>query len=55
MEKVRYLVEHGFFFQPVYEQREDGGGNILVGYPRDLRETKSFVDEYQKQAKSNAY
>ena len=53
--KIRYLVEHGFFFQPVYEQREDGGGNILVGYPRDLSEAKSFVDKYQKQAKSNAY
>lgn len=48
-EKVRFLVEHGFLFQSVYEQREDGGF-YHVTYPASLKEAKEFVVKYKEQA-----
>jgi hypothetical protein len=52
--KVRFLVEHGFFFQSVYELREDGG-KYKVSYPRTIEEAKEFVGKYQEQRSTNAF
>ena len=48
-EKVRFLVEHGFIFQSVYEQREDKG-HYKVTYPKTLKEAQEFVIKYKAQA-----
>ena len=47
--KVEFLVAHGFHFQSVYEQREDGG-RYKVDYPTTLAEAKTFVVTYKEQA-----
>lgn len=46
--KVRFLVEHGFRFQSVYENKE------TVPYPASLREAKAFVERYRSQARMAA-
>jgi len=45
--KVEYLVAHGFFFQSVYEQREDGG-YYKVAYPKTLAEAHEFISTYKR-------
>jgi len=51
-EKVEYLVERGFRFQSIYEQREDGGF-YKVSYPETLKEAREFVVKYQEQSVSS--
>jgi len=51
--KVKYLVEHGFVFQTIYEQRDDSG-YYKVSYPRSLAEAKEFVAKYKDKAVSIA-
>lgn len=41
-EKVKFLVDHNFFFQKLY----DKDGN-LIPYPATLKEAKEFVIKYQ--------
>lgn len=53
-EKVKFLVEHGFLFQSVYEQRECGGF-YHVTYPASLKEAKEFVVKYKEQAVDTAF
>ncbi|WP_367155976.1 hypothetical protein [Methylomonas sp. HYX-M1] len=53
-EKVKYLVEHGFFFHSVYERREDGG-YYKISYPESLDEAKDFVIRYKEQAVNQAF
>lgn len=48
-EKVQYLCEHGFRFQSIYEQREDGGF-YRVSYPETLKDAREFVVKYQEQS-----
>lgn len=45
--KVRFLVEHGFRFYPVYDPR--AGGILTVKYPNTLEEAKWFVQRYTSQ------
>jgi len=47
--KVRYLVEHGFLFQSVYEP-SGSGGIRTVAYPRTLKDAEGFVLQYQEQS-----
>ncbi|GGA82318.1 hypothetical protein GCM10011369_25370 [Neiella marina] len=47
--KVKYLVDNGFYFQSVYELREDGG-HYKVDYPATLSEAKEFVVRFKDQA-----
>ncbi len=51
--KVKYLVEHGFIFQSVFEQREDKGF-YKVQYPTNLKEAELFVITYKDQAMKNS-
>jgi len=53
-QKVRFLVEHGFFFQSVYDQH-DHGGWCCAKYPRDMAEAREFVVKYQSQALARAF
>jgi len=48
-EKIKYLVEHGFIFQSVYEQTKDGG-YCKVSYPANLEEAREFVVKFREQA-----
>ena len=52
--KVRFLVDHGFFFQSVYEIRADGH-NYRVMYPRTLAEAKEFVIKYKAQSPAKTF
>ena len=52
--KVKYLVEHGFIFQSVYEQREVGV-YYKATYPKTLNEAKDFVNKYNEQAIKEAF
>ncbi|MFQ3249485.1 MAG: hypothetical protein ACI9O6_001293 [Glaciecola sp.] len=47
--KVRFLVDHGFVFQHVYEQKEDGG-HYRVDYPKTLSDARKFVVKFKEQA-----
>ena len=51
--KVEFLVAHGFRFQSVYEQREDGG-KYKVDYPTTLAEARTFVVAHKEQAVEGA-
>ena len=44
-EKVIFLVQHGFLFQSIYAQKEDGL-YYKVNYPRTLKEAHEFVINY---------
>jgi len=46
-EKIRFLVEHGFRFYPVYEP--SCGGMLSVRYPATLSEAKTFVQRFSAQ------
>ena len=45
--KVEFLRDHGFYFQRVYDQGEEGGLQY-ANYPKDLNEAKDFVIRYQE-------
>ncbi len=47
--KIRFLYEHGFFFQHVYKQ-DTRGIKRRVRYPYDLQEAKEFAIKYKDQA-----
>lgn len=54
-ETIRFLVEHGFPFQHIYRDiktQRDGSKTYesLVPYPENLRDAKTFVEEYKEQA-----
>lgn len=46
--KVKYLVEHGFYFQKI---RVTSGHHDTVPYPETLEEAKEFVVKYKQYAK----
>ena len=48
--KVKFLVEHGFVFQHVYQTGEDGRVYYQVDYPKTLEEARQFVVLYASQA-----
>lgn len=48
-EKVIFLVQHGFLFQSIYAQKEDGL-YYKVNYLRTLKEAHEFVINYRQQA-----
>jgi hypothetical protein len=52
-QKVKYLVECGFRFYPVYRSVE-GGGQLAVRYPATLQEAAPFVQEFKAQAMRHA-
>jgi hypothetical protein len=45
--KVRYLVEHGFLFQSIYDEYHDGR---VVPYPESLREARDWVTKWAHKA-----
>jgi DNA-directed RNA polymerase subunit RPC12/RpoP len=47
-DKVKFLVEHGFFFYSAYERV--GFGEVRVSYPRTLEEAREFVKVHKRQA-----
>jgi hypothetical protein len=47
---VKFLVDHGFRFYPVYEPSECGG-MVRVAYPKTLREAEEFVVRYSSQSR----
>ncbi|MEZ9823238.1 hypothetical protein AB4238_21880 [Shewanella sp. 10N.286.45.A1] len=51
--KIEYLVEHGFVFQTIYEQREDSG-YYKVSYSKTLAEAKDFVVKHKDKAVQTA-
>ncbi len=58
-EIVKFLVEHGFFYQHIYKvvQVQKETGRIIsmkeyVEYPKTMREAKDFVIKYQSQART---
>lgn len=52
-QKIKYLVEYGFRFYPVY-QAHQSGGRLSVRYPATLREAKLFVEAFKSQAEPRA-
>ncbi len=46
--KVEYLLEHGFWFHHVLDEKE------YVPYPKDLKEAQKFVEKYRAQASQEA-
>ncbi|NCA79345.1 MAG: hypothetical protein EOM76_04045 [Sphingobacteriia bacterium] len=53
-EVAKYLIENGFIFQHIYKDIEERNGLVTkekyVGYPKDLKEAKKFVNTYRNQA-----
>ncbi len=45
--KVRFLVEHGFLFQHVYDAPRGGS---MVSYPDTLEEAREFVEQHRDQS-----
>ncbi len=43
--KVRFLFEHGFTFQKIYDQSQNG---LNIPYPKTLEEAKAFVVKYKE-------
>lgn len=52
---VKFLLEHGFSFQHLYEERSSDYSNkpstTYAPYPKNLREAKEFVETYKEQAR----
>ena len=46
-EVAKYLVDHGFYYQHIYENL---WGGQYMNYPATMQEAKEFVKTYQKQA-----
>jgi DNA-directed RNA polymerase subunit RPC12/RpoP len=51
--KVQFLVEHGFFFQSIYEPTESGGQQ-RTSYPTTYEQAKEFVVAFKSQAVNRA-
>jgi DNA-directed RNA polymerase subunit RPC12/RpoP len=54
-ETVEFLIEHGFYYQHVYENVEVKKSGIIVyenyaRYPENIKEAKEFVEKYKEQA-----
>ena len=45
--KVRFLIEHGFRFYPVFDPCS--GGTLAAKYPDTLKQAKWFVQPYAAQ------
>ena len=45
--KVKFLFDHGFFFQKIYDQSRNG---LNIPYPKTLEEAQEFVVKYKKYA-----
>lgn len=43
--KIEFLFGNGIRFQKVY--RRDGPALVRVGYPKDMREARAFVEKYR--------
>jgi predicted RNA-binding Zn-ribbon protein involved in translation (DUF1610 family) len=57
-ETVKYLIEHGFYYQHIYQSVEVSGKTTIyknyATYPENIRDAKEFVEKYKSQAqKSN--
>lgn len=53
-QKIKLLVDHGFFFQSVYERRLDGL-QYRAQYPKSLAEAQEFVIKFKAQALAQAF
>jgi len=42
-EAVKYLLEHGFYYQHIYDEN-----GKAVKYPEDVKGAKEFVEKYQR-------
>ena len=55
-ETVTFLIEHGFYYQHIYEKIEMKNGTILhqnhVAYPENLRDANDFVVKYKAQGRT---
>jgi hypothetical protein len=49
-EVAKYLVDHGFYYQHIYE---NPWGGQFMAYPTTMQEAKEFVIIYQAQAVKN--
>jgi predicted RNA-binding Zn-ribbon protein involved in translation (DUF1610 family) len=51
---VKFLVNHGFYYQHIYEKTETSNHvnriEKYVSYPNHMREAKEFVEKYKQQA-----
>jgi len=51
---VRFLVDHGFCYQHIYENMETKNGvtsyQNYVAYPDNIGDAKEFVEKYKSQA-----
>jgi DNA replicative helicase MCM subunit Mcm2 (Cdc46/Mcm family) len=45
--KVKFLIEHGFFFQKIYDKNNNG---LNIPYPKTLEEAEEFVVRYKEYA-----
>lgn len=55
-ETVKFLIEHGFYYQHIYKKVETTeNGNIVyenyAKYPENLKDAKEFVEKYKEQAR----
>ena len=54
-EVVKYLIEHGFYYQHIYEVEETSKHynreESYVAYPENLRDAKEFAEKYKLQAR----
>ncbi|UFH36539.1 hypothetical protein [Flavobacterium acetivorans] len=59
-ETVNFLIEHGFYYQHVYENVEVKKSGIIVyenyaKYPENIKDAKEFVEKYKDQARIYKY
>lgn len=45
--KIKFLFEHGFHFQKIYDQDKSGQ---LIPYPETLEHAREFVEKWKKYA-----
>ena len=55
-ETVKFLIEHGFYYQHIYKKVETTeNGNIVyenyAKYPENLKDAIEFVEKYKEQAR----
>ena len=53
---VRFLIEHGFPYQHIYDKQPDERssgitGKTYVSYPTNLPDAKEFIEKYKEQRK----
>ena len=54
-ETVRFLIENGFYYQPIFERIETRNGvtsyHTHVAYPDNIRDAREFVKKYKSQGR----